>query len=337
VEAILARISIVIPTLNRSESLRRLLVSIFCQTRVPEEVIVVDDSDNDYTSRLIRGNRDIFLNKGIRLKYFRGNEKNRSISAARNLGAAKSAGEIVLFIDDDVIIDNKYVEEVLKTYEEYPMAKGVQGYIVGRGIEPNFRTLLMNSMNKVFFLGYVEKDKCSVSRGLSYPYSPDKIIQCQWLHGSNMSLKKEMLQSFQFDENLKGFSMGEDVDLSSRIYKRYPNSLFMNPRAKVTHTPSPRTNRSMIYTNIAYGFYLLAKDYQQTISDIVPFFWGSLGHLILGIGLALFVSRDVKAAFTFVKAYVRSINHLSDIYKGDFRFLGGIDQTDNNSTRPLYI
>lgn len=288
--------------------------------------------------KLIRENYDAFLNKGIQLKYYRGNEKNRSISAARNLGAAKSAGEIVFFIDDDVILDNKYVEEILKTYEERPMAKGVQGYIVSGGMTlKNFRTILLNSMSKVFFSDYLEKDKCSVRGGLSYPYSPDKIIQCQWLHGTNLSLKKEILQSYQFDENLKGFSSGDDVDLSYRIYKRYPNSLLMNPRAKVIHAQAPKsartkTGRSMIYTSIAYSLYLsnknylFNKDFKQTISNMMLLFWGSLGHLILGTGLSLFVSRDVQAAFDLIKAYVYSLNHLNDVKRGDFRFLDSIIQ-----------
>lgn len=167
--------------------------------------MVVDDSDNNDTSKLIRENYDVFANKGIELKYCRGNEKNRGLTAARNIGAAKSVGEIVFFMDDDVILDSKYVEEVMKTYDEYPRAEGVQGYIVSGGMTvKNLRTILLNSMGKVFCGDYLEKDKCSFGRGASYPYFPDKIIQCQWLHGSNMSFKKEILQSFQFDENLKG-------------------------------------------------------------------------------------------------------------------------------------
>ena len=144
------KISIVIPTRNRPASLKRLFRSILRQTRLPEEVLVVDDSDDDETAKLISENHNVFLSKGILLKYLRGNKENRSISAARNLGATTSTGEIVVFIDDDVILDNKYVEEILKTYEEYPMAKGVQGYIVKGGMTiSNFQGVLLNSINRI--------------------------------------------------------------------------------------------------------------------------------------------------------------------------------------------
>ena len=328
-ESDLTRISIVIPTRNRSESLMRLLLSIFCQTRLPQEVIVVDDSENDETSKLVRENYNLFLSKGTLLKYLRGDEENRSISAARNLGATKSTGDIVFFIDDDVILDNKYVEEILKTYEEHPMAKGVQGYVVSGGMTlSNFRSILLNSINKVFFMDHTEKNKCSLRMGLTYPYSPDKIIQCQWLHGTNFSLKKEVLQRFRFDENLKKRSIGEDVDLSYRIYKRYPNSLFMNSRAKLIHISAPKAEagKSIIYCGTAYFVYLFVKNYEQTIQNKVLFLWTLLGRLIVGCGLYLIVSRDVKSIFWSIKSYMCTLNHFNDVKKGDFRFLDSIVQ-----------
>lgn len=319
-------ISIVIPTLNRPGSLRKLLVSIPCQTSLPEEVIVVDDGDDDETSKLVKENSNFFLSKGISLKYSRGNRENRSISAARNIGATKSTGEIVLFLDDDVMLDNKYVEQVLKTYEEYPMAKGVQGYIVNEAMRlSNFRSILVNSINRVFFMWFnIEKNKCFYRLGVTYPYSPDRIIQCNWLHGANMSLKREVFQSFRFDENLGRRSIGEDLDLSYRIHKRYPNSLSMNSRARLIHKSTLRISKSLVYLDTAYFVYLFFKNYEQTTQNRVLLLWTLFGRLILGRGLYLIVSRDVKPFFWSIKSHICILNHFNNVKKGDFRFLDSI-------------
>lgn len=319
-------ISIVVPTLNRPESLRKLLLSILCQTSLPEEVIVVDDSDDDGTHKLIKENSNVFLSKGISLEYFRGDRENRSISAARNLGAAKSAGEIVLFLDDDVILDNNYVEELLKTYEEYPMVKGVQGFIVSEVMPlSDSRSVLVNSVNKIFLMGVtIGKNKCSYRLGWIYPYSPDRIVQCNWLHGSNMSFKREVLRSFRFDENLRRRSIGEDLDLSYRIYKHYPNSLLMNSRARLIHKSILRGSKSLVYRDATYFVYLFFKNYEQTIQNRVLLLWTLLGRLILGRGLYGFVSRDVKSFFWSIGAYTCILNHFSKVKNGDFRFLDSI-------------
>jgi glycosyltransferase involved in cell wall biosynthesis len=319
-------VSIVIPTLNRSGSLRKLLLSILYQTSLPEEVIVVDDSDYDKTSKLVKENSHFFLSNGISLKYSRGNSKNRCMTAARNIGAAKSTGEIVLFLDDDVMLDNKYVEEVLKTYEEYPMAKGVQGYIVNEAMRlSNFRSILVNSLNRIFFMGVnIEKNKCFYRLGLTYPYSPDRIIQCNWLYGANMSFKREVFQCFRFDENLGRRSIGEDLDFSYRVYKRYPNSLLMNSKARLIHNSTLRISESLVYLDTTYFVYLFFKNYEQTIRNRVLLLWSLLGRLILGRGLYLIVSRDAKPFFWSIKSHICILNHFSNVKNGDFRFLDSI-------------
>jgi glycosyltransferase involved in cell wall biosynthesis len=248
---IVTAISIVVPTLNRCESLRKLLLSILRQTSLPEEVIVVDDSDDDETLKLVRENSDFFSNKGILLMYSRGNRDDRSISAARNIGATKSTGEIVLFLDDDVVLDSKYIEEVLKTYEEYPEAKGVQGYMVSE----------------------------------------------------------------------------EGLDLSYRIYKRYPNSLFMNSRARLIHRSTFSAcalNKSSVYRDALYFVYLFFKNYEQTIQNRVLLLWSLLGRLVIGRGLYLFVSKDVKSFFNAIEAYMYTLSNLNDVRRGDFRFIDSI-------------
>jgi len=317
------KISIAIPTRNRSKFLANLLRSILRQTRLPEEVIIVDDSDGYETESLARDSHSVFLSDGITLKYLRGNKENMSICAAKNLGIDKSSGEILFFMDDDIILHNNYISEILKIYEEYPMAKGVQGYIVNGIFEfSDFKAFLLNSIKKVFNLDHIEKNKCTFRMGLIYPQSPDRIIQCEWLHGTNMSFKKEVFTSFRFDENLKRRSIGEDVDFSSRIHKRYPHSLFMNPQAKLFHISTSRTvDKYCIYSKFPYIIYLNTKNKKPTFKNTFLMLWFFLGLFIIKGGMSLLFSKDVEPFFCTTKSFFATFSHLGDVKKGDFRFI----------------
>lgn len=84
-------ISIVIPTLNEEDRLPELLESIKSQTGAEYEVIVVDAYSEDETRKLAESYGARVVDGGLPAK-------------ARNLGAAAAKGEIILFLDADVVL-----------------------------------------------------------------------------------------------------------------------------------------------------------------------------------------------------------------------------------------
>lgn len=320
----IVKISIIIPTRNRPKSLASLLTSILRQTRPPEEVLVVDDSDTDETAKVILDRYFDFITKGITLKHVRGNRENRSITAAKNIGVAQSNGEIIFLIDDDAVLFENYVEEILKTYTEYPEAKGIQGYIVNQVLAfLNLGNFVLNATKKIFRLDHFEKNKCTLRGGQCYPYSPDGIINCEWLQGTNMSYKREVFASVKFDENLKKRSIGEDADFSYRVYKRYPYSLLMNPRAKLFHIHSPETvgRHASALRKIAYLVYLKAKNTHPTFGERILNLWFFVGLLVVDGGIHIIVLRDSHYPFSLIESCFTTMRHLNDAKMGDFRFI----------------
>ena len=87
-----ASVSVVIPTYNRVCELKRALMSVYCQTHRPHEVIVVDDGSTDNTAELI-------AQEFTDARYFF--QSNKGVSRARNLGISQASGEWIAFLDSD--------------------------------------------------------------------------------------------------------------------------------------------------------------------------------------------------------------------------------------------
>ena len=94
-------ISVIIPTYNRYELLKRALHSVYAQTYLPKEVLVVDDGSKDKT-------QDI-KNDFPSIKYLYQN--NSGVSSARNLGIQNASCEWLAFLDSDDEWHSKKLQE----------------------------------------------------------------------------------------------------------------------------------------------------------------------------------------------------------------------------------
>src|SRR4051794_16984379 len=97
-------LSVIIPTYNRANLLRRCLEALFCQTQPLEtyEIVVVVDGSTDGTREMLAG-----LKPPCTLRVFY--QANAGVGAARNHGIAQACGRYCLFLDDDIIADRGLV------------------------------------------------------------------------------------------------------------------------------------------------------------------------------------------------------------------------------------
>jgi glycosyltransferase involved in cell wall biosynthesis len=102
-------VSIVIPSFNRKELLRRALGSVLGQSYSDWEAIVVDDGSTDGTPDLARG----FA--GERVRFLR-LPSRRGAAAARNAAVAASAGRIIAFLDSDDEWRPEKLERQMETF-----------------------------------------------------------------------------------------------------------------------------------------------------------------------------------------------------------------------------
>jgi GT2 family glycosyltransferase len=118
-------VSIVIPTHNRAESLRRLLETMLSQAvqDIRYEVLVVDNNSSDATRAIV----EECAAADSRVKYFM--EPRPGVSHARNTGIANASAPIIAFVDDDVEARVDWLMSLKRAFDEHPDADCVGGRV----------------------------------------------------------------------------------------------------------------------------------------------------------------------------------------------------------------
>jgi glycosyltransferase involved in cell wall biosynthesis len=195
--------TVVIPTYNRCDVVRRALDSIFAQTWQPDEVIVVDDGSTDETGALVQREYPEVI-------YIR--QANAGVSAARNRGIAEASSEWIAFLDSDDEWKPDKLERQLDALRLHP-------------------SLHICHTNEIWI-----RNGKRVNEGKRHAKSGGWIFErclplCA-ISPSSAILRRALLEEFGgFDESLP---VCEDYDMWLRICSRHP-VLFLDERLVVKH------------------------------------------------------------------------------------------------------
>jgi glycosyltransferase involved in cell wall biosynthesis len=203
-------VSLVIPTYNRAEVLCETMAMALAQDYADFEVIVVDQTPEP--SEAVRA---FVEHAGSRLRYIRREVPN--LPAARNAGVQISRGEIIVFMDDDVIVGPEYVGAHVHRYTD-PSVGGVMGITLAPG-ESGAADALKRDL---------------ATFGMQEPLA-DGCFRVESLVGCNSSYRREaFFKAGWADERFGGLGYCEDSDLSFRVahagYK-----LVLDPRVRLVH------------------------------------------------------------------------------------------------------
>ena len=210
------KISIVIPTLNRPVELSNTVADLLRQSHDDFEILVIDQSEETIA---MKNKAAMQMEK---LVYFWQEEKSASL--ARNRGLQLATGEITLFIDDDVIIQNtEFLSAHAKAYSNSELS-GVAGAILNPG--DSFRHkrhwLSTNLHYGWLFFPINYSAPCSIRNG--------------W--AGNLSVRTSFARTIGgMDERYAKGAFREESDFCTRLCNRYGPMEF-SPAAWLVHIGS---------------------------------------------------------------------------------------------------
>lgn len=193
------KISVIIPTWNRADTLRLVLESLARQ-RYEEsyEVLVCDSNSTDGTNEMVQS-----LSVPYKLRYLCQDNKGRS--GARNLGIQNATGEYILFTDADIIAHEDLLVEHIESHRRVQQTQ-IYSAVVGCEIRVKDLAELQ------FLQTHSEKQ-----HEIHAPHR--KFLPWYFFLTGNASVSRNVLdKSGHFDESFQGYGM-EDLELGYRINK----------------------------------------------------------------------------------------------------------------------
>lgn len=212
------------------------------KTNVPQgiswELIVVNNACTDDTDRVLEKFRD-------RLPLKRLFESNAGQTYARNCAINAAQGKLMIWTDDDVLVDHQWIQNYLHASEEYEDATFFGGQILPwfEGTPPRWLAQHWRSVESA----YAVRDLGSEHREFTYEMLP---------YGANFAVRTETQRKYLFDVNI-GLRPGSTIrgDETTLLKKMLDDELggMWIPEAKVQHF-IPKTRQTTNYLwNYAIG------------------------------------------------------------------------------------
>lgn len=221
-----------IVTYERPESIAETLDSLTGQTRTPAEVIVVDDSTGEDTAATVDEFRDAFSRTGINLIYIHRSE-SRSMPGGRNEILDRATGDVICFIDDDVVCTDTWLASIADGYDQLDPT-GICGPAIrtDSDLEPTDERVTENrNQNTVNSYGDVTE--------ISHRWVPPEPVETEVARGANMSFKTDFLERIGgFDVDYQGPAIFEEWDLMTRV-RQAGGTLVYHPGALLYHFEAP--------------------------------------------------------------------------------------------------
>jgi len=199
------KVSIVIPTYNRKESLKKALESLFNQTYLKDdyEILVCDDyKSTDGTEEMVK---ELMKEAPCELRYLKVKSNCKGPATARNAGIENARGEIIGFTDDDCIVSPNWIEKALSHLCSMEIC-GVRGITV-----PIARKKELKGLKKLFYIVDTQDTREFLGR---YDYYPT----------CNIFYRKEQLkENGGFDPRLYAL---EDADIAWRLLEKGHKIIF---------------------------------------------------------------------------------------------------------------
>ena len=294
-------LSIIIPTKNRKEDLIDCVHSILRQDRLPDELFLIDQSD-------IKGDTEAtiksLINNKFKIAYIY-DPKILGSAQARNIALKMCQGNLVLFLDDDVVLLEHALSNMLDIFIK-DSKKEIGG--VGLAIVNQYQYSSLKDVIVSFIFCHGPFRSFFLSTYFYYKreYIKEKLFYSRIISGCSC-YRKEVFSYCEFDENYMGYSAGEDVLLSYAVSERFKT--FLTPLSKILHDRSNkyRKEKGDVQKYLAFLYFCLFNRFvDKTVYNVFCY-------------LMLIMQDFCKALFNFYNLSVLRGIYLG--YKSIFRII----------------
>lgn len=263
-------ISIIIPNYNGRNYISACLDSLFKQSLIPFEIIVVDNASKDESLKIVERYKDVRL---IKL------DKNYGFSKAVNKGIKAAKGDYVVLLNNDTEVDKDWLLELVNCIEKDDKIFSCSSKM----LRYHERDKIDDAGDEYNILGWAYKrgDGASIEK---YNSNEPVFSSCA---GAAIYRKKVFEEIGYFDENF--FAYMEDVDVSYRAKIKGYKNVYCS-RAIVYHigsaTSGSKYNSFKVRLAARNNIYVVYKNmpFIQLVINL-PFLL--LGFLIKGVFFGL--------------------------------------------------
>ena len=229
------RISVLIPTFNRVDSLLRCFRALSNQSRMPDELILVVRDEDEQTRACASFWAEMLPIKVVLIQ-------RPGHVQALNAGLPEATGEIVAITDDDTAPRSDWLARIESIFAANPKVGGVGGrdwYREGEEIVSGTR----RTVGKILFFGRIVGN---------HHLGTNPAREVDILKGANMSFRRAAIEGMTFDERLRGggAQVANDLAFSLAVRRRgwklvYDHFVAVDHFSAPRHTGANRGERSM--------------------------------------------------------------------------------------------
>jgi GT2 family glycosyltransferase len=219
------KLSIIIATHARPDSLARLVASLKPQLGRSRSELIVAENGTAAPTRLADADA---VTAHI-------HDPSPGKCRVQNLAIKRATGDILIFLDDDLIVAKDYVDQVERFFTYHPEFAAMKG-----------RILALEDPHKIAGVNWVYLDLPLVDHG-------DEIVEVRGVLGANMAFLAEALRAVgPFDERLGPGAAGheEETEMSARL-RRAGYRIGYSPNAVVYHEVDPERASRARFIRIA--------------------------------------------------------------------------------------
>lgn len=259
-------ISACIPTYNRPQEVRALLKNLSNQSELPDEVVIVDASEEAETEKIVNACK---AQRKIRVRYFR---SPKGLTLQRNHAVDLANGNIIIFLDDDILLEKEFIKEISNVFSQHKNAVGAAGVLTNnKPFTPGLGWRLKQKLKIIDLSGKGRLLGCGETTPL--PGNELKGVQrVDYLPGGVTAWRKPVFDKFRYSLFFTGYGLGEDKYFSLCAGKKYELYVCGSALAEHLHREGDRPNYLKLGFYTVYNHYFILRECVDARSKYIKFF-----------------------------------------------------------------